>query len=188
MALLFLTAQIDRFYAWLTSLRIKAIGGSVGPHIRVRGGIPYLRNDGRLMVGRHVRLRNEPNRIRLRTSDEGAIVLGNEVSLNTGVQIYSAVLVEVGDGSRVGDNVALFDTSFHAVHEDQTAMPRPILIGRNVWIGRNAIILPGVSIGDHSVIAAGSVVFNSVPAGQLWRGNPAVFVKNVRASDAFRRG
>ncbi len=149
--------------------------------------MPYLRNPGSLVIGNNVRLRNEPTRIRLATVPQGAIILGDEVSLNTGVHIFSAARIDVGGGSRIGDNVAMFDTSFHPVHEGRSVRPRPITIGRNVWIGRNAIILPGVSIGDHSVVAAGSVVFDDVPARQVWRGNPAAFVKHVRATDDFRR-
>jgi len=48
-------------------------------------------------------------------------------------------------------------------------------------------VLPGVTIGDHAVIAAGSVVFSDVPAREVWRGNPAEFVKAVRAGKGFVR-
>ncbi|WP_287431431.1 acyltransferase [Sphingobium sp.] len=188
MPFLFLTAQFDRLYAGLTRMRVRAIGGQLGRHLRVRGGTPYLRNEGRLVIGDRVRLRDEPSRIRLGTGADGAIILGNQVSLNTGVHMFSAARIEIGDGTRIGDNAALFDTSFHAVHQGQTVRPRPISIGRNVWIGRNAIILPGVTIGDHAVVAAGAVVFDDIPARELWRGNPAIFVKHVRADDGFLRG
>ncbi|WP_234893220.1 acyltransferase [Sphingobium yanoikuyae] len=187
MALQFLSAQLDQLYARLTVMRLRAQGCQPGRGLRVRGGVPYLRNPGSLVIGNNVRLRNEPTRIRLATVPQGAIILGDEVSLNTGVHIFSAARIDVGGGSRIGDNVAMFDTSFHPVHEGRSVRPRPITIGRNVWIGRNAIILPGVSIGDHSVVAAGSVVFDDVPARQVWRGNPAAFVKHVRATDDFRR-
>lgn len=188
MAFQFLTVQFDRLRTRIAIMRFRASGCQLGQGLRVRGGVPYLRNLGCLIIGDYVRLRNEPNRIRLATGAQGAIILGDEVALNTGVHIYSAARIDIGDGSRIGDNVAMFDTSFHAVHEGQSVRPRPITIGRNVWVGRNAIILPGVSIGDHSVVAAGSVVFDDIPALQVWRGNPAAFVKDVRAKNDFRRG
>jgi Acetyltransferase (isoleucine patch superfamily) len=184
----FLIARLDDLYGRWTQWRICADRGTVGKALRVRGGVPYLANAGALTVGHAVRLRNEPARIRLATAAGGRITLGDQVSLNTGVTIFSAALVEIGAYSRIGDHAALFDTSFHAVHEGQQARARPVRIGRNVWIGRHATILPGVTIGDHSVIAAGSVVFDDVPARQLWRGNPACFHKAVRASDDFTRG
>ena len=183
----FLQARLDSLYARWTRRRLCASGARVGRSLRVRGGMPYVVNEGRLELGEGVRLRNEPARIRLKTSGEGRIALGDQVSLNTGVTIFSADCVEVGAYSRIGDHASLFDSSFHAVHEGDDARPKPIRVGRNVWIGRHATILPGVSIGDHSVIAAGAVVFEDVPARQLWRGNPASFVKHVRAGDDFIR-
>ena len=81
----------------------------------------------------------------------------------------------------------LADTNHHPVHEGQSVRVAPVKLGRNVWLGRGVIVLPGVSIGDHAVIAAGSVVFCDVPPREVWRGNPAAFVKPVRASDGFVR-
>ena len=57
--------------------------------------------------------------------------------------------------------------------------PKPIHIGQNVWIGAGAIILPGVTIGDNSVIAAGSVVTKDVPENSVFGGNPAKFMKYI---------
>lgn len=183
----FLIARRDRLYALITRWRIHRQDGRCGAGLRIRGGLPHILNKGCLKLGDMVRIRNEPAAVRLRTAAGGEIILGNEVSLNTGVILFSAASIQVGDATRIGDNTSLFDTSFHAVHEGHQTRARPIRIGRNVWIGRNAIILPGITIGDHSVIAAGSVVFDDVPARQVWRGNPAMFVKHVRATDNFKR-
>lgn len=56
---------------------------------------------------------------------------------------------------------------------------RPIRIGNNVWIGGGAIILPGVTIGDHSVIGAGSVVVHDVPAAKVVAGNPVRILRDI---------
>jgi len=58
----------------------------------------------------------------------------------------------------------------------------PITIGDNVWIGRAAIVLPGVTIGDHSVVAAGSVVTKSVPANAIVAGNPARVLRYINTT------
>ena len=55
--------------------------------------------------------------------------------------------------------------------------PKPIHIGKRVWIGSGAIVLPGVTIGDNSVIGAGSVVTKDVPADCVYAGNPAKLIK-----------
>lgn len=60
-----------------------------------------------------------------------------------------------------------------------SANPHPIIIKDGVWIASGSIILGGVTIGEDSVIGAGSVVTHDVPANQLWAGNPARFIKNI---------
>lgn len=57
--------------------------------------------------------------------------------------------------------------------------PKPVKIGRNVWIGSNSTILPGVTVGDNAVIGAGSVVTKDIPENTVFAGNPAKFIKNI---------
>ena len=57
--------------------------------------------------------------------------------------------------------------------------PSPIVLGRNVWVGSNATILRGVTVGDNSVIAAGAVVTKDVPAGSVVGGVPAEIIKKL---------
>jgi acetyltransferase-like isoleucine patch superfamily enzyme len=54
-----------------------------------------------------------------------------------------------------------------------------VTIANNVWIGANAIILPGVDIGENSIVAAGAVVNTDIPANQIWGGIPARFIKAI---------
>ena len=55
----------------------------------------------------------------------------------------------------------------------------PVIIGKNVWVGANATILPGITIGEMSVVAAGAVVTKDVPPGVLVAGNPAIVKKKI---------
>jgi len=59
----------------------------------------------------------------------------------------------------------------------------PVTIGRNVWIGRGAVLLPGVTIGDHAVVAAGAIVTKDVPAAAVVAGNPARVVRDLGVID-----
>ncbi len=60
-----------------------------------------------------------------------------------------------------------------------TMHPAPIVVGKNVWIGANATVLPGVTIGDGSIIAAGAVVTKDVPTNVIVGGVPAKIIKNI---------
>lgn len=159
----------------------------VGPGLRCEGRRVKLANDGALNVGKRVHIRGVDGRVRIKVGPQGRLTIGDRAFLNSGVTIYAADQIIIGAHCRIGDGSVLCDTSFHAVNEGHECVPRSIELGRNVWLGRGVIVLPGVSIGDHSVVAAGAVVFEDIPPKQLWRGNPAVFVKEIKASDDFVR-
>lgn len=109
------------------------------------------------------------------------IRLGAGVFLNFNCVILDVVEVAIGDRTQIGPGVQIL-TADHPRDPARRAsgleFGRPVRIGRNVWIGAGAIILPGVSIGDDALIGAGSVVTHDVPAGAVAFGNPA----RVRAS------
>jgi hypothetical protein len=91
------------------------------------------------------------------------------------VQVICHSAIEIGPHCRIGPDCVLCDTNHHPVHEGDAVRVAPIRLGRNVWLGRGVIVLPGVTIGDHAVVAAGSVVAADIPAREVWRGNPACF-------------
>lgn len=104
------------------------------------------------------------------------IRIGPDVFFNFNCVILDVVAVTIGARTQVGPAVQLC-TADHprdaSVRRAGVEFGRPIRIGRDVWIGGGAIILPGVSIGDNAVIGAGSVVTRDVPAGCTALGNPA---------------
>lgn len=104
------------------------------------------------------------------------IKLGKGVFLNFDCVILDVVEVTIGDDTQIGPGVHIY-TADHPRDPETRAtgleFGRPVHIGRNVWIGGKAIILPGVTIGDDAVIGAGAVVTKDVPAGATALGNPA---------------
>lgn len=104
------------------------------------------------------------------------IRLGRGVFMNFNCVVLDVCEVEVGDQTQIGPGVQILSAD-HPRDPVQRAegieFGRPITIGRNVWIGGGAIILPGVTIGDDAIIGAGSVVTGDVPAGASAMGNPA---------------
>ena len=104
------------------------------------------------------------------------IRLGAGVFLNFNCVILDVVEVAIGEGTQVGPAVQIL-TADHPRDPGERASGlesgRPVRIGRNVWIGAGAILLPGVCVGDDAIIGAGSVVTRDVPAGATAFGNPA---------------
>ena len=96
------------------------------------------------------------------------ITIGTNVFFNTGCSFQDRGGITKGNGSMIGMNVTIAIT-----------YPSPVTIGENVWIGSNATILPGVTIGDNSVVAAGAVVNRNVPEDSIVAGVPAKIVKKL---------
>jgi maltose O-acetyltransferase len=104
------------------------------------------------------------------------IRLGARVFLNFNCVILDVVEVTIGDLTQIGPGVQILAADHPrdpALRASGLELGRPIRIGRNVWIGAGAIILPGVSIHGDAVVGAGSVVTRDVPAGVTAFGNPA---------------
>lgn len=113
------------------------------------------------------------------------ILIGDGVALlGTSITCRSTTIA-IGNGTIIAPNVIIVDSDFHAVWppENRTFNPsqndKSVLIGNNVWIGMNSIILKGVNIGENSVIAAGSVVVKDIPANVVAGGNPARILKQL---------
>lgn len=108
------------------------------------------------------------------------IQLDDGVFLNFGCVILDVVAVRIGAGTQIGPGVQIL-TADHprdpATRGQMLEFGRPITIGRNIWIGGGALVLPGVTIGDDAIIGAGSVVTRDVPAGSTVAGNPARAVR-----------
>lgn len=115
------------------------------------------------------------------TTGGADITIGRDVFINQNCTMYDLGGIEIGDEVMIGPNVNLI-TSGHPVAPSQrrsAVVAAPIKIGRNVWIGAGATIIGGVTIGEHSVVAAGSVVTRDVPPNTLVGGNPAKRIRSI---------
>ncbi len=115
----------------------------------------------------------------------GKVRLGRDVHLNDFVHIWGGGGVTLGDHVLVASHAVITSQS-HDVNAlasgllyRETDVLRPVTIGRNVWIGSGACVLPGVEIGDDSVIAAGAVVTRNVPPRALVMGVPGRVVRRL---------
>lgn len=108
------------------------------------------------------------------------ITVGKNVFFNTGCSFQDRGGINIGDGTMIGMNVTIATLNHGLPLETRNVTyPSPVIIGDNVWIGSNATILPGVTIGDNSVVAAGAVVTKDVPANTVVAGVPAKELKKL---------
>ena len=108
------------------------------------------------------------------------LTIGDNVFFNSGCRMQDQGGITIGDGTLIGHNVVLATLNHDLDPSKRANMhPKPIKIGRNVWIGANATILPGVTIGDGAVIAAGAVVSKDVPPRTIAGGVPAKIIKTI---------
>ena len=116
------------------------------------------------------------------TTDFGKnIHLGKNVFINSGCRFQDQGGIYIGDNALIGHNVVLATLN----HEENpqkrgNLIPSPIRIGNDVWIGSNATILAGVTIGDGAILAAGAVVTRDVEANTIVGGVPARYIRDVR--------
>jgi acetyltransferase-like isoleucine patch superfamily enzyme len=157
----------------------------------------HLRNKkpDAVMIGKHVSCYAGCS---FALGENGRCTIGDFTLLN-GALIMAEEKIDIGSHCLVSWNVGIADSDFHPLEpaqrmidaqalapffNDRPSRPRletaPVKISDNGWIGMNAVILKGVTIGENSVVAAGSVVTKDVPANTVVAGNPAVAVKTFQ--------
>ena len=111
------------------------------------------------------------------------ITVGEGVFINACCHFQDHGGVTLGDGCQIGHNV-VFATLNHELQPERRGVtrPAPIVLGKKVWVGSNATILQGVTIGDNAIVAAGAVVTKDVPANAIVGGVPARVIKRIDES------
>lgn len=111
----------------------------------------------------------------------GKVKIGENVwtsfAASGGCYIQAVNGVEIGDNTMFGPGVKIISANHSLDDITRAAEAPPIRIGKRVWIGANAVILPGIQIGDDAVVGAGAVVTKNVAAGTIVAGNPAQPIK-----------
>ena len=111
--------------------------------------------------------------------ENGAIV-GNNVTIKNGVQLWDGVVLE--DNVQVGANVSFTNDRYPRAKNKGWKLEKTV-VKRGASIGAGSSIMCGITIGENAMIGLGSVVTHDVPAGELWYGNPARFVRKLDTND-----
>jgi maltose O-acetyltransferase len=164
------------------------LAGCQSTLVACEGSLPVLDRGGTVRIGKHFVVRGRVARCEISANKKAEIRIGNRVFLNQGAIISARQSIEIGDDTLIGDFSAIYDSNWHCLDPDHPDMPRPVVIGKNVWLGNGVLVLPGSEIGDHTVVAARSVVRGSLPPRVLAAGNPAKVIKQLDIPDGWRRG
>ncbi len=122
----------------------------------------------------------------LYTMNGGSIYIGNEVGISNSSLVANAGNIIIGKDVLIGNSCKLYTSDFHPINADDRKMGKndrtksgDIKICDGVFIGAHSIILKNVTIGENSVIGAGSVVSHNVPPNEIWGGSPAKFIRKI---------
>lgn len=159
---------------------------SPGASVRIDRGVTINSSD----VGYHVSMHSP---VKLMADRGGATIHIGEDTRIHGSCIHAYASITIGKRCLIAANCQIIDCNGHELSFDDvdnrihtTSGGRPIVIEDAVWIGANAIVLPGVTIGRGSVVAAGSVVTGDVPPMVVVGGNPAVVLKEATTGSPIR--
>lgn len=116
---------------------------------------------------------------------EAIIIIGNNVGISNCL-LFAKKSIIIEENVMIGGGCQIFDTDFHSlsyeervIKKDNNIQTDPVLIKKGAFIGASSIILKGVTVGERSIVAAGSVVTKSIPDDEIWGGNPAKFIKKL---------
>lgn len=119
---------------------------------------------------------------------DAKLQIGNNCGFS-GVAIVCQKSIEIGDNVKIGTNTCIYDTDFHSLNKDlrrnakldiENINKKDVVIGNDVFIGAHSTILKGVRIGNNTIVGACSVVTKDIPDNEMWAGNPAKFIKEIK--------
>jgi len=160
----------------------KAYCASYGRRLRTGVFIHWITGSGRIEIGDDVLVDGKCSfAFAARYSERPELRIGSHTILSHGCSITVGRLVTIGDDCLIASGVQIFDAPGHPLDPElrkarkpaNLADVRPVQVRNNVWIGRNSVIFPGVTIGEGSVVTIGSMVMNDVPPYAIVAGNPA---------------
>jgi maltose O-acetyltransferase len=168
--------------------RIAAFSGaeSFGKRPFMRGKVCF-HVKGTLIVGNDFRAGGHGRAVCIKVHEGGRLTLGDRVGMNLGTRIEARHDLRIGNRVMMAPSVSILDDSFHEIEPGWPLYQRPVTIGNNVWLGQNVVVLPGVTIGDNSVIGANSTVTRDIPPDVFAAGVPAKVVRKLEIPDGWER-
>jgi acetyltransferase-like isoleucine patch superfamily enzyme len=182
---------IKKIKSFISSIKNKASLDSVGEHTQIIGSIEKRVSGSTIKIGKDCLIEG----LLVTETNESSLIVGDNTYIGGGTVIDCIKSISIGDDVLISYECILSDSDNHSVrysirkkdladwkqrkHDWTTTNSKPIHISTGVWIGVRAIILKGVTIGEGSVVGAGSVVTKDVPPWTIVAGNPARIIREI---------
>jgi acetyltransferase-like isoleucine patch superfamily enzyme len=167
---------------------------SLGPHFQIMKPWNLNIHGASIHIGESVHIVTaRDRRVSLTSwqydSDQGHIDIGDYCLLCPGVRLDSACRIRIGHNSMLASSAYITDADWHDIYDRARPIGNtaPVVLASNVWIGDSSIVCKGVTIGENSVIGAGSVVAGDIPANVIAAGNPARVIRELDPARSIRR-
>lgn len=159
-------------------------------------GIPYVMvaRGSMMIIGKNFKMNNgikgNPigcyDRCSFFVDRSKKIIIGDNVGMSQ-CALVAIDNITIEDDVKIGGGVKIYTSDFHSLNPDIrksnddmiNRKKAPVVIHKNAFIGAFSIILKGVEVGENSIVGAGSVVTKSIPANEIWAGNPAKFIRKI---------
>lgn len=183
------------FFGWLSMQFYRLIYKNIhiGRNINCWGRVLIWKSpESSIVIGNNLRIVSNHlrsgiamhSKLKLTAFSEAKIIIGDAVAMVGTSITCRTTCIEIMEGTIIGPNVIIVDSDFHVLWPPENRNfnmgyenDRPVKICKNVWIGMSCIILKGVTIGENSIIAAGSIVTKDIPPNVVAGGNPAKVIR-----------
>jgi acetyltransferase-like isoleucine patch superfamily enzyme len=136
---------------------------------------------GYIKIGKNLIIRSRPhNQVEIFAGQNARLRIGNDSFINQGVRISCAHEITIGNHCLIADETVILDSDYHAVGTIPVKTS-PVVIGDNVWLATRVIVLRGITIGEGSIVGAGSVVTRSIPPFSFAAGSPARVIRSLQS-------
>jgi acetyltransferase-like isoleucine patch superfamily enzyme len=159
---------------------------SFGPGPLLRGKLCF-RFDGTVTIGARFDADGLIMPVSISVVEGARLSIGDEVYMNAGTSIEVWHEVRIGSNCLFGPFASVIDDDRHEVEPGAILHKGPTILGDNVWLGRGAAVMPGVTVGDGSVIGANSVVTRDIPPNSFAAGTPAKVIRKLELPDGWVR-
>lgn len=168
------------------AIRARTVRASFGRRPYMRGRI-FFSLRGKAVFGDHFEVWGVPVGVNIKVGKGAVLTTGHNFFMNFGASIETWHETRIGNKVMLAPYASIIDHNRHEVEPGAVLVKGPVVIGNNVWIGRNAAIMPGVSIGNGCVIAANSVVTKDIPPNSFVAGSPARVIRELAIPDGWVR-